>query len=54
MGFVFKKVLWVVYIIVITVLVGWFLISYIDVLAHNLQEGYEYPAWNFFYCFFSK
>lgn len=26
----------------------WFIVSYVDVVIHNLSEGYEYPSWNIF------
>lgn len=28
--------------------IGWFAISYLDVVIHNLTPGYEYPWWNIF------
>lgn len=27
---------------------GWFGLSYLDVVVHNLTPGYEYPWWNMF------
>lgn len=39
----------IVCIIVIVGFLGWVVVSYIDILAHNLDaEGYIYPKWNFF------
>jgi len=26
--------------------IGWFTISYVDVVIHNLTIGYKYPSWN--------
>ena len=26
----------------------WVLISYVEVITHNMQTGYEYAEWNFF------
>ncbi len=31
---------------VMVAFLGWFTISYIDVVTHNLTSGYEYPWWN--------
>lgn len=31
---------------IIITLLGWFGLSYIDVIVHNLTPGYEYPFWN--------
>lgn len=33
----------------IAILIGlWIVISYILVIAHNTEAGYQYPIWNFF------
>lgn len=37
--------------IVITIcaiLLAWILLSYLNVVFHNMQIGYEYPIWNLF------
>lgn len=42
------KIIEILVIIVMISFVGWFAISYIDVLMHNLTPHYEYPSWNLF------
>ena len=29
----------------------WIGVSFLDIIAHNLTSGYEYPFWNFFLLF---
>ena len=34
--------------------IGWFFVSYLDVVIHNLQDGYNYPSWNLLANIFNK
>lgn len=42
------KFTWFIVIIISLALIGWIAVSYIDIVAHNLTSGYNYPAWNAF------
>lgn len=43
------KICEIIVIIILIGFLGWFIVSYIDILAHNLNtDGYTYPKWNFF------
>lgn len=49
-----KKIIFVIWVVICLVLIGWFIVSYADVCIHNLTHGYEYPSWNFFTFFLNK
>lgn len=42
------KTIKIFFIIVMLFFIGWFGLSYLDVVVHNLTPGYEYPWWNIF------
>lgn len=42
------KFTWFIVVIISLVLIGWVAVSYVDIVAHNLTSGYNYPAWNAF------
>ena len=46
-----KTLFTVVFLMVCIAIIAWITISYVNVLAHNLHTGYEYPSWNFFTIF---
>ena len=43
-----KKVFSTIFYIVAIALVLWFVLSYIEVVTHNLEVGYIYSKWNYF------
>lgn len=42
------KFTWFIVVIISLALIGWVAVSYVDIVAHNLTSGYNYPAWNAF------
>ena len=34
--------------LIMTIILVWILLSYINVIMHNTQIGYTYPVWNLF------
>ena len=40
------RMFWWLVVVLCAILIVWMAISYADVVAHNLTEGYEYPKWN--------
>lgn len=38
--------------IIIIILLGWFFLSYVDVITHNLDKVPQYANWNIFEIFF--
>lgn len=45
------KFAWFIVMVISLVFIGWVAVSYVDVVAHNLAGGHEYPGWNAFEIF---
>lgn len=43
-----KKVICNIATLVMILIFAWILLSYINVIQHNMQIGYVYPTWNLF------
>lgn len=45
------KFAWFIATVISLAFIGWVAVSYVDVVAHNLAGGHNYPAWNAFEIF---
>ena len=45
------KFTWFIVVVISLMFIGWVAVSYVDIIAHNLTSGYDYPAWNAFKIF---
>ena len=51
MLYIFKKLISIIFIILFIAVAVWVVVSYANILTHNLHTGYNYPSWNFFTVF---